>query len=471
MAAIDSKPHALEGDVESKATSSAERPSVRKFPAGLGRFVRSGLARASIVILGALAVLQSSQDLGPVKIAYLVVASLVVLASVINVVRMRHSSIVVSARPWLIASGVLGALMVLSLLVATLRGTTISMWLRDAAAYGLLVASPWLAVDLAFSTSRRAVLALTLAAGAATTVSYALVWIQRRRIEDFAIDRLALPSLTLAAALFTVALAISISSDRRRFFWAAAQSMTIALLVLSGSRASFALLVVCPIVLYASWRADKDRPLLPRVRMALLPVITAIAIVGATQIRLPEGPLLGFGPAPTTGSHGASPSPTPTGRNLTERFDSIGSVLAGQDVSMQDRLTQTRAVWAVFLTSPIVGGGLGVPIPWTDPRGVYHTDNAFTADTPILVFAKFGFLGLLLIGAFGWAVITTVRSLGRGGRSTRDSWLATIAFASALVVLMPFGWQLEDKGTALAVVLVLGFGLVEARDARLGVQP
>jgi hypothetical protein len=156
---------------------------------------------------------------------------------------------------------------------------------------------------------------------------------------------------------------------------------------------------------------------------------------------------------------------------LTERFDSIGTVLTGQDVSMQERLSQTRAVWAVFLTSPIVGGGLGVSIPWTDPRGVYHTDNAFTADTPILVFAKFGLLGSLLLVALGWAVITTVRSLGRGGRATRDSWLATIAFASALVVLMPFGWQLEDKGTALAVVLVLAFGLVEARDARLGVRP
>jgi hypothetical protein len=114
-----------------------------------------------------------------------------------------------------------------------------------------------------------------------------------------------------------------------------------------------------------------------------------------------------------------------------------------------------------------VGGGLGVTIPWTDSRGVAHTDNAFTADTPILVFAKFGLFALVIVAALGWATFTTVRTLKAAGRATRQSWLASIAFTSALIALMPFGWQIEDKGTALAVILVLAFGLVELRDKAL----
>jgi hypothetical protein len=446
-----------------------------------------GLGRVVIVVFGALVILQSSQDLGPAKIAYLALASLMVLGSVWNVRGRWHSPVVASARPWLVASGVLAALIALSLPVAIVRGTGISAWLRDAAAYGLLVAAPWLAVDLALSTSRRVVLAMTVAAGAAATVSYALVWLQRRQISDFPIDRLALPSLTLAAGFFAVALALAIAGARHRYWWAAGAAIAIGLLVYSGTRASFVLLLLCPILLAASWLADRSGPLRPRLLISVLPVLAAITIVGAIQLQLAarggvDGqptatagasaatPTSGATGPTTTGPPGTNPSPVPT-HNLGERFDSIGTVLSGQDASLQERLSQSRAVWAVFLTSPIVGGGLGVPIPWTDPRGVYHTDNAFTADTPILVFAKFGLLGLLLIGVLGWAVITTVRSLGRGGRATRGSWLATIAFAAALAVLMPFGWQLEDKGTALAVVVVLALGLVEARDARLAARP
>jgi hypothetical protein len=419
-------------------------------------------------VFGGLLVLQSSQDLGPFKIAYLAVASVVVLASIRSVRRMRRSPVVRSARPWLAASGVVAVLIVLSLPVAVARGTPISAWFRDAAAYALLVAAPWLAVDMALSTSRRAALNLTVAAGAAATVSFALVWIQRRHMSDFPIDRLVLPSMILAAALFALALAISISTTRHRYRWAAVASLTVGLLVYSGTRSSLALLIVCPIALAAAWLSDRRSPLLPRLLVAVAPIVVAIGIVGATQVRLlGDGSPLGILPAPTVGPGGALVSPAPTGRNLTERYESIGTVLSGRDPSLQDRIAETKAAWNVFLAAPILGGGLGVPIPWTDSSGVLQTDNAFTADTPILFLAKFGILGLALIAALGWATVATIRTLAAGGPATRQSWLATVAFVSAIVVLMPFGWQLEDKGTALAVVLLLGLGLVETRESRL----
>jgi hypothetical protein len=425
------------------------------------------MGRAVIVVFGGLLVLQSSQDLAPLKVAYLAVAIVAVAMSVLNVVRLRQSPVVVAARPWLIASAVLAGMIALSLPIAVVRGTPIAAWLRDAAAYGLLAAAPWLAVDLAFATSRRTVLGLAVAAGAIAAVSFAIVWTQRRQMSDFPIDRLALPSMILAASLFALGLAIAISEQRHRYRWAAASALAIGLLMYSGTRSSLVLLVVAPIALLASWLSDRRSPLRPRLLAALVPVVVALGIVGATQIQLAAG-TSPFGGDPGTGNgSGASPSRGPGPPNLSERYESIGSVLSGQDVSLQERLFQTRAVWNVFISSPIVGGGLGVAIPWTDPRGVTHTDNAFTADTPILVLAKFGLLGLVLIAVAGWATIATLRMLAAGGRATRRSWLSIVAFGMVILVLMPFGWQLEDKGTALAIVLVLGFCLVEARDARL----
>ena len=435
----------------------------------LGPF--GGLGRAVIVVFGGLLVLQSSQDLAPVKVAYLAVAIVAVSLSVLSVRRLRQSAVVASARPWLVASAVLAVLIALSLPVAIARGTPIAAWVRDAAAYGLLAAAPWLAVDLAFSTSRRTALSLAVAAGAMAAVSFAVVWTQRRHMSDFAIDRLVLPSLILAASLFALGLAFSISDQRHRYRWAAVASLAIGLLVYSGTRSSLVLLVVCPIALLASWLSDRRSPLRPRFVAALVPVVVALGIVVATQIQLggvglPLGNDLG-----TSDGSGAPPSHGPTTPNLSERYESIGAVLSGRDVSLQERLFQTRAVWNVFISSPIIGGGLGVAIPWTDPQGVTHTDNAFTADSPILVLAKFGLLGLALIAVAGWATVATLRMLAARGPATRRSWLSVVAFAMVILVMMPFGWQLEDKGTALAITLVLGFCLVEARDARLASEP
>jgi hypothetical protein len=466
----------------STRSGSNERSYARRFREILRRAgLLSGVGRVSIVVIGALAVLESSQDIGLLKIAFLGVAVVLVLASALNVLRMRQSTVVSVARPWLIASAVLLALIVISLPVAVARGTSISAWLRDATAYGLFAAAPWLAIDLALSACRRAVLALTVFAGAAAAASYAVVWLEKRHIADLAVDRLALPSIILATALFAVALAISLSTVRYRYLWAAAASLTLGTLVVSGSRQSLVLLAVCPVLLLASWGSDRASPLRPRLLVATAPVLVALAIVGVTQIRLSSpqhqpgagttsanvpstagGPIDGAAASATS----ASPTPVPT-RNLTERYESIGSVLAGQDASFQERVSQSRAVWASFLDSPIVGGGLGVPIPWTDPAGVLHTDNAFTADSPILVLAKFGVLGLGLVVVLVWAAAATIRRLSGGGVATREAWLATIGLAFGILLLMPFAWQLEDKGSALATTLVLAFGLVQMRDSRL----
>ncbi len=215
-----------------------------------------GLARATIVLFGAMAVLQSSQDLDAVKLAYLGAAALAVGGSVGTVYRERSDPLVAFARPWLVASLVVAGIIAGSLPVALLHGTAFSTWLRDAAAYALVVAAPWVALDLAWSVTARTTTALIVLAGGLATLSYAIVWVQRRGITDVAIDRLVLPSFMLATALFAVTVARSVSHEHRRYWWAALASVTIALLLLAGTRTTLAILIVPLAVMAAAWLTD-----------------------------------------------------------------------------------------------------------------------------------------------------------------------------------------------------------------------
>lgn len=425
-----------------------------------------GFVRAAIIVFGGMIALQSSQDLDVVKIGYLAAGAVAVVGSVWTVYRGRADPLVGFARPWLIASLIAAGIVGASLPVALLHGTAFSSWIRDAAAYVLVVAAPWVALDLAWSTTPRTTAALLVAAGGLATLSYAIVWVQRRAMADIPIDRLFLPSFMLATALFAYSVARSVSDQRRRYWWAALASVTVALLLLAGTRTTLAILIVPLAVVGVAWLTDPERPVVARLTPALLPLLTAGLIVASSQVSLSVD--LGRVVGSITGSGGSGttqgdPRSTPDPHSLEGRFDTFGSVLAGRDASLQDRIAQTRAAWDLFVSSPIIGGGLGVAVPWTTTSGRLETQ--FTADTPLLVLAKFGVLGLVLVGVLAGAWLITIRRLKPGGADTQVSRLALVGFGAAIVVLTPFGWQLEDKGTGLAVILLLALVFSEAREA------
>lgn len=455
------------------------------------------IVRAGVLVLGALAVLQSSQDVGGLKILYFALAVGVVLGSVRVIRRNWHSPVVSAARPWLIASVVLAGLVALTLPLAILKATPLSAWVRDAAAYGLVAAAPWVALDLGLSASRRAVLSLAVLASGAATLSYLVVWIQRRGIADLAIDRLVLPSFVLATALFSLAVALSLSARRRRFIWTALACLAIGILVVAGTRATLVILLISPVTLLASWLTDRTESVGPKIVVAAMPILVALGIVTATLLHLSIPGLRDVATSPSPGPNivEATPGPSQVAASssqlpgtvegnpspsavaalpsqspgdvrpdLTDRYDTFGAVLAGSDPSLRERLSQTRALWAVFLQSPLVGIGLGATVPWVDAAGRTRTDTVFTADTPVLVLAKFGILGLVIVGVLAWSAISTIRALLRRPE-TRQASLILIAFATGMVALTPLGWQVEDKGTGLAIVLLVGLALVDIRES------
>lgn len=417
-----------------------------------------GAARPLAVLVGALLALQSSQALDLAKLAFLAVAMVALCGSVLAAWRMRDSSLVAAARPWLLASVTIWAIVGLSLPVALANGTAAGSWLRDAASYVLVAAAPWLALDLGSSVSPRVATLATTIAGSLATLSFTITWVQRRNMVDLPLDRVVFPSFALATAFLALPVASSIWGRRERFAWAAAAATVVALLLATGTRTVLALTAI-PIVLLLDAIRVRGRGI---VRTALVPIAAPLLVV---TLFVTPGVIASLGEPPAGPGAGAVPSPTPDDPG---RFGTLTEVASGSDISMRLRWAQTQSAWNVFISSPLVGRGLGVPIPWTDYDGT--TVAAFTADTPVTILAKFGLLGIVMWVALGWATVMTLRRLRRLGPAGWVARSALLGLATGLVALSPFGAQLEDKGTGLALILLLGLALsvirtAEARDS------
>lgn len=451
-----------------------------------------GAARPLAVVAGALVALQSSQSLDISKVAFLAVAILALAGSVMHAWRARDSALVEAARPWLICSAIIGALVALSLPVAVVNGTPVTTWVRDAASYVLFAASPWLALDLGASVSPRAATYATVVAGSLATASFTVNWLQRRNIVDLPIDRLVLPSLTLSAGLFALFVALAIWSGRDRYAWSILSAVAIGLLLATGTRTILALAAI-PIVLLAdAVRSVGPRILRTSMLSAFVPLLWVVIVVapgvldslpspspsipiatatagltpgtsGVPSSSTPAEPSAARpSPALPTPAPISSPAPSPTDDG---RFGTIDDVISGTDASLRLRWAQTISAWNIFISSPLVGRGLGVSIPWIDVDG--SLINYYFADTPITVLAKFGIFGVAIWVAVGWATIATLRQLREVGSPGSIARSALLGFATALVVLSPFGAQLEDKGTALGLILLLGLAFAVIRPTGL----
>jgi hypothetical protein len=103
-----------------------------------------------------------------------------------------------------------------------------------------------------------------------------------------------------------------------------------------------------------------------------------------------------------------------------------------------------------------------VSIPWVNWDGSLVMES--WADTPLTILAKFGLLGILIWIVLGWATVTTLRHLRSRGVDGLTVRSAILGFAAGIVALTPLGPQLEDKGTGLAILLLLGIAFATLRE-------
>lgn len=415
-----------------------------------------GRFRVAFVVFGALAVLQGSPTLDAPKVAYLAGSAACLAAALLAVWRMRRSPTVMRAAPWLVASAALAVLIALSFVVARAAGTSVTDWLRDAATYGLFASLPVFALDAQGSASRRLLVGMLVAAGILGGLSWAVEWLGRREILELPYARLLFPSAQLPAVLYVFALAAALAANGGRLAWAVLAGITLGILLVTGTRSAL-LLLVAPVVMAAV--AGWDR-IGRSVRTFAVHGVAAIVVVVLFQATVSLAAANGIG-RPEGGAEGPDRSAGAEPGVIDDRFTSLPDVLTNPttDASFRERVAQYAAAWSIFVSSPVVGVGPGHAIDWVDISG--NSQSAYTADTPLVMPAKFGILGIAVFAGFAGAYVRTARDALRRDRRSAAS-LALVGFATLAVVGLPLGFLVEDKGTSLALILLLALAFGEA---------
>ncbi len=118
----------------------------------------------------------------------------------------------------------------------------------------------------------------------------------------------------------------------------------------------------------------------------------------------------------------------------------------------------TRIAWQSFLLAPLFGTGLGHEFSYMEtPTREYR---GLTMDTPVIVLAKFGVMGVLLSGVLAVAFFLLIRRMIHHGGATWRA-LTLIGYGAVLLALIPLGWPPEDKGTAFALIFLLALAAIE----------
>ncbi len=442
------------------AGAQSSRRDLRRRPAVLW----NGATRALVVVFGGLLTLQGSDRLDASKVVYLALAGIAFAGSVVATWNSRTEPLTTAMRPWLVASVAILGLVALSLPVAVMHGSSAINWLRDSAAYVLIGAAPWLAIDLARSASSRLILGTGLIAGLLGAASFMIAWVQRRHLVDLPIDRITLPSMTLGAVAYCIAIACAVRCRGwPRIAWILLTMAILASFLVTGTRTSFVFLAApIAVIVVDVWlrgRAGLAEGALPAVAQIGAVAVILYVSFGSLAPIPPSLPVATAGPSNGPSQTGATSGPIVSpGPDLEDRFSTIDDVLSGRDQSLQLRIEQTRIAWHLFLESPVVGIGPGHEYSYLLGPGFEY--RSLTLDTPFIVLAKFGILGLLLTAALGviyWSLARTL--IQRRGPIWQA--LSLVGYGAVLVALIPLGWPPEDKGTGFALVFLLALAAVE----------
>ena len=428
-----------------------------------GALAFDGRFRVAFVLFGGMVVLQSSQTLDAPKIVYLVGTFVCLVAALGAVRRARRTPAVRLGSQWLMASGALAVLIAISFLIARASGTPPTDWLRDAANYALFAAVPIFALDAQASASRKLLVGMLVVAGLLGGVSWSVEWLSRRQILELPFDRLVFPSAQVPSMLYVFAMAKALTDRRRTAMWVALAGVTLGFFIVTGTRSSL-LLLIGPFAMaaLAGWALIRHS-----LKTLVLHWVVALAVLLVFQLALALPAILGpgraggepsaSGPAPTAGPTVAE-GPT----ILDDRFTSLPTVITNPatDDSVRERVAQYRAAWTLFVSSPIVGVGPGHPIEWIDVSG--YPRSGFTADTPLVMPAKFGLLGIVVFLGFAGAYGATVRRAVQLDRRSEVT-LTLVGFGVLTILGLPLGFLVEDKGASLALILLLALAFTERR--------
>jgi hypothetical protein len=393
--------------------------------------VISPTARLIVVVLGALLVFQSSTEVGLAKIAF---AALVLMCTVISAIHLARcqDEIVRKCRSFLFGTCVFGLFLPVTLIVSRSNAISPSDWFRDVLPYVLLVALPIIGLDAGLTMSSGKVQAVIGVTGVIAAIGTALYWLARRGVSSWGVERVILSTAALVALGFALALVRSGIGHRRRL-WLLASAIILILMLLPGTRTNTVLLVGALGVIGSP---AKSRVPVRRIALA------ATAMVLAAVTLLPT----------FVGAVSSDPN------FFRNRLASAETVIRGEAVKDQSFVLRQRSYhWASQKIEANRWLGTG--------PGYRYSNGQYSLDTPLVVVAKFGIVGLAaLIGYFA-SIYLSVRALRRWQGYGIAQTMAR-GWVWVLIALLPFGPWTEDKGFSLALALLVAAIVSEAKKSR-----
>src|SRR5215207_2023176 len=232
-----------------------------------------GRARTIFVVFAGLLILQRGEGLDMTKLAFFAGAGVSFAGALLNVRRMQPTPIYQLARPLLTVSVAFFALGAVSWAIAHTNGIGLVAWLRDVVPFLLFASALIFALDAQASFGRKSLVALLVIAGTMATLLFAVGWLERRAVFSLGLGNLGVASIIMPAALFSLAMSAALQADVRRPRWLILGGLVLALLVSTGTRTTFVLLVA-PLAIALGVRRQR---VTRSMRLALLAPLTVTA--------------------------------------------------------------------------------------------------------------------------------------------------------------------------------------------------
>lgn len=401
---------------------------------GLGVCLLGPRSRLVVTVVGALVVFQS--DLNTLKYGYLVIALVCFAYSVGRVLtpdrRLRREF-----RPLVAGSAVLVLYLLFTSVVAASNGTDAQLWFRDALSYFLLALLPYVGIAAGEDISPRWRNAWFVTIGIVVSIGMTTDWLDRRGVSALPVGRLVLPSTTVVALCFAYAITKTGLPGRNRVRWSAAAGFIFIAVLLTGSRTNLVLLVAFAGITGAARKARVPASTTAGAALGIL-LVAAVAVPLAAPLFISDPDFLG------------------------KRLGYAGTVLtgdAGSDQSFLMRQTAYDMAAEAFGDHVALGTGPGYSYPT-------ETGSTFNLDAPGIVPAKFGLVGIFVVGFYLVSLVVVVTRI-RARYGPSPSITAARGWLVVLIALTPFGPWLEEKGFTVAVAMVMAAVISETA----GTQP
>lgn len=384
--------------------------------------------RLILFAAGVLFVFQSTDGISAPKVGFfLLVALITVVATVRSLKHLRQ--------PWarhlklpLLGSALLGFLTAVASVVGLSHGASGAFVLRDGITYLLIACAVPIAIDAGERTSIQFSKTVVVLVTAVAGFSFMVAFLSARGVSNIAITRLGLPTVMALSVGVSMSMVLALSGRRTQWRWLAFAAILVSFVLATGSRGG--------LVLLAASAGVVGLALTGRVRIYKL-VLGAAGVVAAIVA------LLFFAASTVTSS-----------AFLQTRIQASLNVLnngSSQDASGSIR--RLAAVYAkeAFAETPLLGSGFGHVYPNPSPEG---GTVLFQIDTPFVLLAKFGYLGVILLTAA--LIIALFPAFRRWGDPRLRIAQSTALGASFVwIAQLYFGAPTEDKGFSLAVLLAL----------------